>query len=514
MASNKGNKIRTIGIIYANHVTIPTISGYGAEIVCNIVEREGYHPILIDLVKDMYPDTDWKTSERWRESIREHLRREDYSLLLISMRNASMTYFSSFFQDNSDNGSFLPWYKAVAEEISNAGFPLDKVVAGGVGFGTMPNHILNITGIGYGLVGAAEQSLGEVIDKLCSGRPDYLISGLVERSKPFIPTKRVLAGAPKYPIKRKYFNNKWYENNGGTIALRLDHGCLMNCAYCAEPDSKGDLFRQDLENILFEFDDLYQQGIRYIQFADSELNFNPSLKKAFLRRVISEGYQGVKFAVYMQPAPVDEEFISLLAAAGCDGINFCSDNINAELLRTGFNKRWYARTEEEPKEAITRAERLCKQYGIRTKHEILIGMPGDTEDNVKENLDFFMTLNPEVIGLTVGIGVLPSSPLFKDRIFLDAVGDLDERKISVEGLIERGIYTTGEIGYDGATYFVSPALKIPEIFFDIETQIGQRTGIRFHSSDFSAHNQDNSLPFNPAIREKLNRGLRGVEVNW
>lgn len=500
-----------IGVIYANNITIPAISGYGAEIVCNVVEKEtGYEPVLVDLVKSMYPDTDWKRSTKWKVAIRDAIAEHSPELLLLSMRNASVVYFTDFFSEERDHGSFIPWYQAVALEIAAAGFPLERVVAGGVGFGTMPEHVLNATGIRYGVVGAAEKHLPRTIEHILKG-DIWTTRGFLERGSRFFLPGRERCGTPSYSISRKFFDNPWYEDHGGTIALRLDHGCLMDCSYCAEPDSKGAVFQNSVENVLKEFDDLYSQGIRYIQFADSEFNFNPSLKKDFLRGVIARGYGGIHFAAYMQPAPLDEELISLLAKAGCDGINFSSDNIDALLLRGGCNKWWYARTSEEPKEMIARAESLCRDYGIRTKHEVMIGLPGDTLENVQRNLDFFLELDPYVIGLTVGIGVLPSSQFYK-RFVTD---DLRARaRKDPKSLQKEGFFTLGDIGYDGATYFVDPSLKVPGIFFKIKEKIGDKQNVRYHNPDCSFHAGDNSVPFNPSIEEKLSQGIRGVDISW
>lgn len=503
-----------IGVIYANPITVPTIPGYGAEVVCNILENMGHDVFLVDIPKMMYPDTNYKTSEKWKESIRNAINNETPDILAVSMRNASYTYLSSFFDESIDFGSFIPWYKSVADEIKKTGFPLDRVIAGGVGFGTMPNHILNITGIKSGIVGAAEISLEKTVNMLLKKGKNEDIPWLTERGKPFIMPRREYVSSPNIPIKRNFVDNLWYETNGGGVPLSLDNGCLMMCSYCNDPEPKGMPFRKSMDNIMNEFFSLYEQGIRNIHFADSEFNFNPNLKKEFLKRIISNGIGDVKFGVYMQPTPLDEELIRLLANAGCDGINFSSDNIRSELLKDGFNKSWYAKTKENPKDVITKAEELCREYGIRTKHEVMIGLPGDNWDNVRDNLDFFMNLNPHVIGLTVGIGVLPSSHFFKTDLVQKAIFDLREGYESTESLLRKGIYTKGTIGYDGATYYLSPNLNHQEIFLGIENIVKNNKNVRYHSPDFVMRGADNSIPNNPSIQEKLKAGLRGVDVYW
>jgi radical SAM superfamily enzyme YgiQ (UPF0313 family) len=250
-------------------------------------------------------------------------------------------------------------------------------------------------------------------------------------------------------------DNQWYYEYGGQAAIRTSSGCAMHCSYCAEPTAAGGLYRKvAIGNALNEIDQLVALGIRDFQSADSEFNMPMAHSKDVLRAIIQRNYgKDVRFWVYCQPRPFDQEYAWLLAKAGVVGVNFGTDHTDDHVLsRLG---KWYRRQD------ILQATLLCKSNGIAVMHELLFGSPGDTPFKMYKAIDDLRRLEPWVIGVTVGLAVFPGTPL----------GALFEEKSRL-GLVDRAFYFGGEPMID-PSFYVDPTFEIPEIFAQLEEFVGR-----------------------------------------
>jgi tryptophan 2-C-methyltransferase len=72
---------------------------------------------------------------------------------------------------------------------------------------------------------------------------------------------------------------------------------------------------------------------------------------------------------------------------------------------TGKGRRFYTFDD------VRRVCRLAHQHAIPTMVEALLGMPGETEQTLRECVRALQSLNATVVGYTLGIRVFPYSPL-------------------------------------------------------------------------------------------------------
>ncbi|MBO0798606.1 MAG: radical SAM protein, partial [Blastocatellia bacterium] len=279
--------------------------------------------------------------------------------------------------------------------------------------------------------------------------------------------------------------NQWYYEYGGQAAIRTTSGCAMRCSYCAEPAAVGNSYRRvAIDHTLNEIDQLVAMGVRDLQTADSEFNMPLAHSKDVVRAIIERNYgKDVRFWAYCQPRPFDEELAELLAKAGFVGVNFGTDHTDEEVLsRLG---KWYSRAD------ITQATRLCQKNGIAVMHELLIGSPGDTPGKMYRAIDHLSQLDPWVIGVTIGLTVLPETPLgsfLKEREHANLTGS--------------GFYFAGEPMVD-PTFYVDPAFKIPEIFEEIEERIGGNKQNIMLPATSSTAGTNNQLVNSERVKQQL-----------
>ncbi|WP_328813702.1 B12-binding domain-containing radical SAM protein [Nonomuraea cypriaca] len=113
--------------------------------------------------------------------------------------------------------------------------------------------------------------------------------------------------------------------------------------------------------------------------------------------------------IYSQPAPFDDELAELLAQAGCAGVNVAPDHVREDLLNgwkvTQRGTRYYGYDD------LVNVVELTRKHGMLCMIEVLLGMPGETIDTLRECIDRTMELDVTVVGFTLGLRIFPYSPL-------------------------------------------------------------------------------------------------------
>jgi radical SAM superfamily enzyme YgiQ (UPF0313 family) len=286
-------------------------------------------------------------------------------------------------------------------------------------------------------------------------------------------------------VRRSFVDNRWYYAYGGLGNLRASSGCSMRCGYCAEPYAKGDkLSKAHIDNVLSELDELVSMGIYDVQTTDSEFNIPLPHSKALLRGIIERRYpKRLRLWAYIQPSPFDAEYAELLAQAGVPGVNVGTDHTDPGVLAA--MRKWFSLRE------VVDMTALCRKNGVAVMHELLFGYPSDTPDKMYRAIDDLRAVDPTVIGVTIGMGVLEGT----------ALGAELERRLRA-GLPLDGFYTRGEPFVD-PVYFVDPAFRVPEIYTELERFVGDDVSYIMIPKQSSALDTDNQLVDSERIRVQL-----------
>jgi len=456
-----------VTLVNLNLITIPSIAPYALDVLGSSIEASGHEVDILDLCRESEPST----------AIRVYFASHQPDLVALSMRNAVDLYFPSFV-DLDNKGSFLFSHRELIDTVKQCVDP-SRIIIGGVGFSTNPASFLKRFGLRYGVAGPGEGALCQVLNQL----PQSSLMKQADNADTFVFDGR--GNDIWSPVSRKYVDNKWYYDNGGQAAFRTSVGCAMRCAYCAEPAAMGGRYSKGtIDNTLSEIDQLVAIGIRDLQTADSEFNMPIARSKELLRRIIERGYsKDVRFWAYCQPRPFDEEYANLLARAGVAGINFGTDHTDPEVL-SGLGK-WYSR------EHIAQATRLCQDNGIAVMHELLFGSPGDTPDKMYRAIEDVRKLAPWVIGVSIGLGVFPNTPL--GVLFENA-------KTSATPV--RGFYVAGEPMVD-PTFYVDSSFKVPEVFEALNRRVGTNCANIMMPVAHSTSSKHNQLVNSERVRHQL-----------
>jgi tryptophan 2-C-methyltransferase len=407
----------------------PTVTPYALDILATSLEQAGFDVAVVDL--NLQRDT-------WREALTEHFRNHRPLLVGVTVRNTDTIY-------PQEQKVFIGEHREIINEIRRLSDA--PIVAGGVGFSSMPFALVDYFGIDFGVKGPGEILICRLAEALATGRAPRDIPGLIINEGAGKVTRMAadaatgdgatLLGAAGFGESRAWqanrvgaytrrcgdptkVDNLEYYRRGGLGNILTKNGCPFTCSHCVEPDAKGNRFAlRSVPAVVDEMESLVAQGVHDLHTTDSEFNLAIANSKALLREIVrrkdadrSSPLHDLRLWIYSQPAPFDDEFAALLAEAGCRGVNVAPDHVRDDLLDgwkvTGRGTRYYTFDD------TVRVVELTRKYGMLSMVEVLLGMSGETWTTVRECIDRTMALDATVVGFTLGLRVFPYSPLGLD----------------------------------------------------------------------------------------------------
>ncbi len=170
--------------------------------------------------------------------------------------------------------------------------------------------------------------------------------------------------------------------------IRIGEGCSNRCTFCAIPLIRGNYHSRDEQAILDEVREMAGRGVReHILVAQDTTRYGtdhgghttlPDLMDKVSR---IEGVDWLR-VLYCYPDETNEALLDLMAQKEnvCRYLDIPIQHINDTLL-----KRMHRRGTSED---IRRCVRWARERDITLRTSIIVGFPGETEDQFQELLDF------------------------------------------------------------------------------------------------------------------------------
>lgn len=180
-------------------------------------------------------------------------------------------------------------------------------------------------------------------------------------------------------------------------------GCSAGCIYCIKHVSyQWSLRLRSPEKIVEELKILKKLGIDYIHMYADLFTLSREQVVGLCKLIIQEKLN-IKWMCNSRVDYVDEEMLSLMGQAGCWMIAWGIESGNYEILK-------HARKGADPAKAA-RALEWSKKAGIMNWGYFIIGLPGETEETIKETIAFAKKL-PLDIALFHIAAPYPGTPFF------------------------------------------------------------------------------------------------------
>lgn len=185
--------------------------------------------------------------------------------------------------------------------------------------------------------------------------------------------------------------------------MLTSRGCTAGCTYCIKHVSyQYSLRLRSPELILEEMWKLKSLGINNIHMYADLFTANREQVLAMCQMMIDQKID-IKWTSNSRVDYVDEEMLRLMGKAGCRLISWGIESGNEQILK-------HARKGAYPEKA-ERALRWAKKAGIMNWGYFIIGLPGETEETIRQTIDFAKKL-PLDIALFHVAAPYPGTPFF------------------------------------------------------------------------------------------------------
>lgn len=428
-------------LVYANPaITATPVSPYGAERVAAILRANGLTVGLCAPWLQLDPLSALEAEvERFQPDLVGFSIRNVDDGLIVRQRDGDAPLDTTF---------YLPEIRAAVQRVQARGLP---VLVGGAAVATLREGLLSWLGVDLGIAGPADALVAAMGRGLAAGLsleealPD---DPLVIRRQPHFSDRH--RGDSHHPALLPGLTPRLREylilcrERAGRVPVQIAAGCDRRCHFCVEASFHGwAVTPRPVDDIVRELSALKRAGVRRIWLSTSELNVPDSRHAVAVLRAVAQAGLGVDLAGFVQAAPVDDDLLDAVEAAGMDptALSYEFGHLDDALLRAGAGPANRA--------AIDRlVERYLKRGYPMLGGSILLGAhPEETWRSVNSALDAALELDkvfPKGFGLAYAAGgrVYAAAPLGRYvRDHLDAARPYLYGRLS-EGFVEPLVYCT------------------------------------------------------------------------
>jgi len=297
------------------------------------------------------------------------------------------------------------------------------LVLGGHGPSALPKYMLEKTKADVICIGEADETIVDVVKCKVNNKRLSTVNGIAYKDKrgqihvnPQRDPPKNLDSLPfpaweEFPMDI-YTSNMQYagqDRREKSFQLISSRGCCQHprCSFCFEMH-KGYRLRS-VENVVEEMKILYKKySVSYFEFQDEMyvlgkkrlLEFRDAWDKAGLK---------VKFYCQTRVDNFDRETAEILKEMGCKKINIGFESMDDDVLKAmGKN------TTADQNESVAQ---ICKEVGLNMGLNFIWGLPKDTEESLRKDVDFILKYNTYGEMRTVR----PPSPYPSCRLYEDAI---------------------------------------------------------------------------------------------
>ncbi|MBF0540561.1 MAG: radical SAM protein [Nitrospirae bacterium] len=270
--------------------------------------------------------------------------------------------------------------------------------------------------------GEGEVTLLDLINTISNKQPLHEVKGIAFKDNNEVivtPDRQPIEDLDSIPIPdRNMFKKDYYKCYTTVVrqkpcySIVSSRGCHFKCNFCSTPDFWKKQRLRSPKNIVDEMEMLVNDfGAKEIMFMIDTFNATIEHAKETCQEIIDRRLK-VLWRTNARVYPIDEELVRLMKRAGCWMVYYGVENGNPEMMK----KIGKAITPEK----VIKAFNLTEKAGIRTLAYFIIGLPGETEQTVKETIAFQKKINPDFIVYSKAM-VFPGTQLYENAVSLGMV---------------------------------------------------------------------------------------------
>lgn len=267
------------------------------------------------------------------------------------------------------------------------GFPRDRLILSGAQPTLRPELLLRRTGAAGVVMGEPEPTVTALAGGAVLGEAAGTAALVYDvLSKGPQADGLDLASLPIPAFDLLDYANYRYEVLGGRFGLlELTRGCPWRCNFCLLEMYGKRYRRKSPAQIAAEVTAAWRAGMRCAYFQDLEFTLDHELVRAACEAIRSTGLP-LRWACQTRPDTVTPALLETMRQAGCELIHYGVESGVQRVVDTTGKK--------QSLEAVEAGVRNAHAVGMRTLCYFLIGLPGETEAEMRATLAYAQKLGP------------------------------------------------------------------------------------------------------------------------
>jgi len=298
-----------------------------------------------------------------------------------------------------------------------------SVVVGGPHPSALPQEVLKENSIDYVIRGEGDFVFGQVVNKGFSQD----LSNIFYKDNGQIVSPKIKDSVigdldqlafPAYELFdiSKYSQPRISSRRAPLGYLETSRGCYGKCIFCNKNIHGYRMRMKSVGRVVDEMERMLKLGFKEIHVIDDLFTADMNRAFAICEEIIR---RNLKFPWYprggIRVDRVNEKLLKIMKRSGCYRIPFGIESGSQRIIDlVGKNISL-----KQAQQAVN----LAKRSGLETECYFMLGLPKETEDDLKQSIDFAIKLNPDYVKFAITIP-LPGTKMFDD---MDALGQIKTR---------------------------------------------------------------------------------------
>jgi radical SAM superfamily enzyme YgiQ (UPF0313 family) len=308
--------------------------------------------------------------------------------------------------------SFVQRYARIIKQ--RLGLP---VVVGGIHATIAPEEVMKDENIDFLVRAEGEHPLLELADRLDAAKDISSIQNLWLRTKAGELVRNPLrppVDLEKLPmVDRDLFDNEvLMRENDRQVAIMASRGCPYACTYCCNTvlsklagGARNWVRQRSVDRVIAEVEYLHSRfpDMKSLIYMDEIFTIDKEWVREYCEKYKKRF--STPFQIFLRVETVDQETLAMLRNAGLYSIIVGVESGNDSIRREVLNRRM-------TNEQIIRVFGWADELGIETWDFNMIGLPGETESNIRETMELNRRINPHHIQVSI-FYPFPGTPIYE-----------------------------------------------------------------------------------------------------
>ena len=270
-------------------------------------------------------------------------------------------------------------------------------IAGGHHPTFTPEDVLRAEGFDFVCLGEGEEAVAELLD--CLEKGEEIVQGQIENIW-VEGANRVEIRPPSEPLDEiPFLARDLLDEQHGVVHLITQRGCPFPCSFCAAGgmrklyNNKGYLRRRTVEDVVRELCQLKDEHLlNYLVFLDDTFTVNEAWVRQFCQAYSEQ--ISVGFSINARVETVSRDIVNCLAKAGCRHIIYGVESGSMRIRHDIMNR-------PVENHRFVDVFKLTKEAGVMATANYMIGLPGETPDDIEQTLALNKEIEPDDFGYFV-----------------------------------------------------------------------------------------------------------------